>query len=422
MSTPFVIVSSQSLTSQVGGGPSVLTKQGFNNFDFKESCRAATTDNKILTDTLETQIDGIDIISGNRVLIKSQDNASENGIYVLKDNNKFERADDYNLDTAVHPGNLTYIEEGTINATKYFVLTTTNPISVGQTELTFNELSVNASIDNDSITNEKLSNMTRGTIKVGGVSNTPTDRDAKTSGYILVGDGTDILSVEVTGDVTMANTGDITVKQSAFSSTDANAGYRKITSATDGTPNNTDSILARQSDNTLFWADLAAVCFLKGTKITLPDYSQKNIEDLTLADDVLTYNIDEISNIKDKNVLKNVQLDSMNGKISQSGIRNIWINPTDSYLIINDKLKVTKNHIIHFKRDNQHYFRFADHLTIGDELMNDKEVYESVEDIKEIHEKTNVYNFELDKDNTYFAENYLVHHYCELCSGYSKII
>ena len=31
--------------------------------------------------------------------------------------------------------------------------------------------------------------------------------------------------------------------------------------------------------------------------------------------------------------------------------------------------------------------------------MNDKEVYESVEDIKEIHEKTNVYNFELDKDN-----------------------
>ena len=169
-------------------------------------------------------------------------------------------------------------------------------------------------------------------------------------------------------------------------------------------------------------ATLASVCFLKGTKITLPDYSQKNIEDLTLADDVLTYNIDGISNIKDKNVLKNVQLDSMNGKISQSGIRNIWINPTDSYLIINDKLKVTKNHIIHFKRDNQHYFRFADHLTIGDELMNDKEVYESVEDIKEIHEKTNVYNFELDKDNTYFAENYLVHHYCELCSGYSKII
>jgi hypothetical protein len=176
------------------------------------------------------------------------------------------------------------------------------------------------------------------------------------------------------------------------------------------------------SAQTIKYHTFASVCFLKGTKITLPDYSQKNIEDLTLADDVLTYNIDGISNIKDKNVLKNVQLDSMNGKFSTSGIRNIWINPTDSYLFINGKLKVTKNHIVHYKRSNQYYFRFAEHLTIGDELMNDKEVYESVESIEEIHEKTNVYNFELDKDNTYFAENYLVHHYCELCSGYANII
>jgi hypothetical protein len=176
------------------------------------------------------------------------------------------------------------------------------------------------------------------------------------------------------------------------------------------------------TDDTVSWNIIANVCFLKGTKITLPDYSQKNIEDLTLADDVLTYNIDGISNIKDKNVLKNVQLDSMNGKISQSGIRNIWINPTDSYLVINGKLKVTKNHIVHFKRGNQYYFRFAGHLTIGDELFTDKDKYESIDSIEEIREKTNVYNFELDKDNTYFAENYLVHHYCELCSGYSKII
>ena len=49
-------------------------------------------------------------------------------------------------------------------------------------------------------------------------------------------------------------------------------------------------------------------------------------------------------------------------------------------------------------------------------------INQEIESIEEIHEKKNVYNFELDKDNTYFAENYLVHHYCELCSGYSKII
>ena len=55
----------------------------------------------------------------------------------------------------------------------------------------------------------------------------------------------------------------------------------------------------------------------------------------------------------------------MNGKYLKSGIINIlWSYP---YLIINDKLKVTKNHIIHFKRDNQHYFRFVEiKLTIDD--------------------------------------------------------
>ena len=38
--------------------------------------------------------------------------------------------------------------------------------------------------------------MTQGTIKVGGGSNAPTDLDAKTDGNILVGDGTDVNSVQ----------------------------------------------------------------------------------------------------------------------------------------------------------------------------------------------------------------------------------
>ena len=194
------------------------------------------------------------------------------------------------------------------------------------------------------------------------------------------------------------------------------------------TPNNNS---ATSSDKVLFWDAshdtvswniIGNVCFLKGTKITLPDYSQKIIEDLTLEDEVLTYNIDIISEIKNKNILKNVEYSNMDGRFSKSGIRNIWINPTDSYLTINGKLNITKNHIIHFKRDGKFYFRYADHLSIGDELFTDKDKYESIESIEEIHGKTNVYNFELDKDNTYFAENYLVHHYCELCSGYANII
>ena len=67
----------------------------------------------------------------------------------------------------------------------------------------------------DSVTNAKLANITRGSIKVGGGSNAPTDLDAKTDGQILVGDGTDINSVAVSGDITLANNGAVTIASNA---------------------------------------------------------------------------------------------------------------------------------------------------------------------------------------------------------------
>jgi hypothetical protein len=185
------------------------------------------------------------------------------------------------------------------------------------------------------------------------------------------------------------------------------------------------------NDRVLIWDDtddsykratFASVCFLPGTKITMADRSQKNIEDLTLSDSVLTYDIDDLSYLKNKNTITKWKRDHMNGSFSESGIRNIWINPTDSYLIINGILKITKYHIIHFKRDNQYYFSYARNLKREDELFTTNHSYEKITTIKEIKEKINVYNFEVDKDSTYFADNYLVHHMCELCSGYSNII
>tara|TARA_B100000131_G_scaffold321624_1_gene372920 strand:- start:242 stop:1858 length:1617 start_codon:yes stop_codon:yes gene_type:complete len=66
-------------------------------------------------------------------------------------------------------------------------------------------------IASDSVSNSMLENMTRGTIKVGGTSNAPTDLDAKTDGQILVGDGTDIASVAVSGDISLASNGAVTI-------------------------------------------------------------------------------------------------------------------------------------------------------------------------------------------------------------------
>ena len=62
-------------------------------------------------------------------------------------------------------------------------------------------------LTDDAVTNAKLANITQGSVKVGGASDAPTDLVAKTDKQILIGDGTDVVSVAVSGDITIGNTG-----------------------------------------------------------------------------------------------------------------------------------------------------------------------------------------------------------------------
>jgi hypothetical protein len=90
-----------------------------------------------------------------------------------------------------------------------------------------------AKVADDAITNAKLANITRGSIKVGGASDAPTDLDAKTSGQILVGDGTDVVSVAVSGDATLSSAGALTIVAGVIEGdAAASAGDRNIAAAT----------------------------------------------------------------------------------------------------------------------------------------------------------------------------------------------
>lgn len=85
----------------------------------------------------------------------------------------------------------------------------------------FEESSIVATDDimDDAVTNDKLANINRGFVKVGGAANAPTDLDAKTSGQILVGDGTDLKSVPVSGDGTLSAAGALTIAADAITNT-----------------------------------------------------------------------------------------------------------------------------------------------------------------------------------------------------------
>jgi hypothetical protein len=106
--------------------------------DVKDSVRAATTGDINLTGT--QTIDGVTLVEGDRVLVKNQDTASENGIWVVA-SGAWSRSSDADQDFEVTPGMFTFVEEGTVNANSGWVLTTNGSITVGTTSLSFVQFS-----------------------------------------------------------------------------------------------------------------------------------------------------------------------------------------------------------------------------------------------------------------------------------------
>ena len=105
--------------------------------DVKQSVRAATTGPVNLSNELEAgdTIDGtVTLVAGDRVLVKNQGTASQNGIYVVQSSGAPVRATDANgtADTGtVSGGTFTFVEEGTVNADSGWVVSTNGPITVG---------------------------------------------------------------------------------------------------------------------------------------------------------------------------------------------------------------------------------------------------------------------------------------------------
>lgn len=103
--------------------------------DSKQSVRAATTANIALTG-LQT-IDGVNLVAGDRVLVKNQAAAKDNGIYIASSSGSWTRTADADAGAKVTPGLVVHVEQGTANADSYWQLSTDAPIALGTTALIF---------------------------------------------------------------------------------------------------------------------------------------------------------------------------------------------------------------------------------------------------------------------------------------------
>lgn len=200
--------------------------------DVKQSVRVISTAAIALTGT--QVIDGVAVVAGDRVLVAGQADATTNGIYVAAAGAWARSADADNTPLSeVSSGMFTFVEAGTSYGSTGWVLTTTNPITLGTTPLEFAQFSEagqvsagaglvasGAQIDvvssNGGIVvnaNDIALTLANSTLAIvaGGVklADLPT-------GQILVGSGSNIATaVAVSGDVTVTSGGVFTLTSGA---------------------------------------------------------------------------------------------------------------------------------------------------------------------------------------------------------------
>lgn len=103
----------------------------------KQPVRAATTANITLSG--EQTIDGVAVVTDDRVLVKDQTTTSENGIWVC-DTGAWERAKDINGSYDIVKGTMVRVTDGSTLADSIWTVSTENPITIGTTGLSFTQV------------------------------------------------------------------------------------------------------------------------------------------------------------------------------------------------------------------------------------------------------------------------------------------
>lgn len=128
-------------------------------------------------------------------------------------------------------------------------------------------------------------------------------------------------------------------------------------------------------------------CFLAGTRISLADGSEKNIEDIQVGDMVESFN-------------------ETTGTVQADKVVHIFQHEKeDQYLIVNNDLKVTP---IHRVLSNDQWVEIGS-LQVGDMLTKADGQDVPIESIEKVNELVNIYNFEVNPTHTYVANGFIVH-------------
>lgn len=173
----------------------------------------------------------------------------------------------------------------------------------------------------------------------------------------------------------------------------------------------------------------AITCFTPDTKLTLADGTQREIQDLSIGDELLSMRMPNAQTEEEHPVIASdvayadyciVELGE--SELVSAKIINMFFDFSDTYFLINGEIKVTGEHPFFVKVPEGFYlptkgqsseefwaWEYVRNLEVG-QVMYDKDMNEvPIDSIEEIEEEIEIVNIDVDTNNTYFAEGILVH-------------
>ena len=154
---------------------------------------------------------------------------------------------------------------------------------------------------------------------------------------------------------------------------------------------------------------MSRFCVVEGTKITLNDKETVPIEKIKVGQEILSFNLNTLQKSHKYDTLVKLKTNNFDGIFQEDLVKNVWKNTVDEYYLINDKLKITKDHIVLAKRDQTYYWTKVEQLLLNDYLFTEQNIFEKISSIIIVKEPVKVFNLEVNRVFNYFANSYLIH-------------
>lgn len=130
----------------------------------------------------------------------------------------------------------------------------------------------------------------------------------------------------------------------------------------------------------------APPCFLGETPILMADGSQKSIEEVKVGDVVISF-------------------DEKTNSFKEDKVSKLFKHKVGKYLIINQRIKVTANHLFYSKGK----WVMIGRLKVGDTIFNRQGLSEEITSIEKVFAKAIVYNLEINPYHAYIACGVVAH-------------